>query len=68
MKSTRFKIIGTALLMCSGAALTAGCSETSAAAGEPSGSETVLAAPIVGAAVADTSVVDGAGNLRVPKD
>jgi hypothetical protein len=68
MKSRRFKITLSALLICSGAVLTAGCSETSAAPDEPSASDMMPAASVVGAAAADTSVVDGAGNLRVPKD
>ncbi|TXI82596.1 MAG: cytochrome C [Cupriavidus sp.] len=68
MKSRQFRIAVSTLLLCSGVVLTAGCSKTPATSDAPAKSETVPAAAVVEAAAADISVVDNAGNLRVPKD
>lgn len=68
MNSRRFKIGVFALMISSGAMLTAGCSKSPSAAAEPSASDTVSATSVADTAAADTAVVDSAGNLRVPAD
>lgn len=70
MKSRRSEIVLSTLLICSGAALTAGCSENPEGAVDAPSSDTAATASttVAATATADTAIVDSAGNLRVPAD
>lgn len=69
MNSRQLKTATYALLFCSGAMLTAGCSNQPATAAHRSAEDgAATTKTVAGTAAVDTAVVDAAGNLRVPTD